>query len=122
MHIAQKHFEMHHSQLHVDLIAITTLMEYLDLHLEKSDSKRYLGVVFLTKKNRKSAKCFDLCIAWPRQGVRLKALVVENFLDTLNIQLRPLGKFLRASKVEEFSQKWSKSQVKSLNFELIFQK
>ena len=34
----------------------------------------------------------------------------------------PLEKFLRASKVEKFSQKWTKSRVKSRNFELFFQK
>ena len=55
MHIAQKNFELHHSQLHVGLIAITTLMRYLELHLEKSDSKMYLGVVFPKKiENQRS--------------------------------------------------------------------
>ena len=50
MHIAQKNFEMHHSQSHIDLIAITRLVGYLDLHSKKSDSKRYLGVVFFQKE------------------------------------------------------------------------
>ena len=43
----------------------------------------------------------------------LKPLIVENVLDTLYIQFWPLEKFLRASKAEEFNQKWTKSRVKS---------
>ena len=46
MHIAPKKFEMHHSQLHIDLIVISRLVGYLDLHSEKSYSKRYLCVAF----------------------------------------------------------------------------
>ena len=52
MHIAQKNFEMHHSQSHIDLIAITRLVGYVDLHSEKSNSKRYLGVVVFKKKSK----------------------------------------------------------------------
>ena len=57
--------------------------------LYRPDCHHYANEVlrrwFLPKKNWKSAKYFDLCIAWPREEVRLKALITEDFLDALNI-------------------------------------
>ena len=74
MHITQKNSEVRHSILHVDLIPITRLVGYLVLQLEKSNSKRYLSV-FFSQKNRKSAKCFDLCVVWRWELVRSIALI-----------------------------------------------
>ena len=99
MHIAPKNFEMHHSQPHIDLIAITRLVGHLDLHSKKSNSKRYFGAVFFKKKKIENQRnVFDLCVARPRKCVCLKALIAEDFLDTLNIQFRPQKSFYRPLK------------------------
>ena len=62
----------------------------------------------------------DVCVLWTWEWMRLKALIQEHLLDTLNIYFWTLEKFLEASKGEESIQKMSKSQVKnsSGNFEI----
>ena len=77
---------------------------------------------FFFHKNRKSAKFFDLCVVWPWELVRSKALIQEHLLDTLNIYFWDLENFLEASEVEESIEKWE--NLKS-NFEIsrwIFEK
>ena len=62
----------------------------------------------------------DVCVLWTWELVRLKALIQEHLLDTLNIYFWTLEKFLEASKGEESIQKMSKSQVKFRNFQMNF--
>ena len=62
----------------------------------------------------------DVYVLWTWELVRLKALIQEHLLDTLNIYFWTLEKILEASKGEESIQKMSKSQVRFRNFQMNF--
>ena len=71
--------------------------------------------VFFSTKIENLQIFFDLCVVWPWELVRSKALIQEHLLDTLNIYFWAPEIFLEASEVEESIEKWE--NLKS-NFEI----